>query len=120
MVGLLVSMVIVLILMLVSVGMWGPSLTGRGGGRKQSIPAQAIDRAEQTDCSARLYSARISAATGGVLGDPERSAPPERKDLGSAEELTCPLCGLPYVYDPQQYQNGKYGLSCPYPKHHAL
>jgi hypothetical protein len=120
MVNLLVSMCIVLILMLLSVGMWGPSVTGKGGQKKQSAPARAIDRAEEADCTSRLYSARTSASAGGILGDPEQSGPPQRRDLGSEEELTCPLSGLPFVYDPAQYNNGKYGLSCPYPKHQSL
>lgn len=119
-VGMLVSLVIMLLLVLVTMGMWGPSVTGKRDPKQQSLPATALDRAEETECQSKLYSARMSASAGGITGDPEQSAPPKRGEIGSEEDLTCPLCGLPYVYDPSQIGNGKCGLMCPYPKHQSL
>jgi hypothetical protein len=81
-----------------------------------------MDRAYDTTCIVQLSQFRQAAAAGGLYGDPtENSGPPRSAaEIGSPSEMRCPLCGLPYHYDPAQYGNGKYGLSCRYPKHRNL
>ncbi len=121
MVGLLASMCIMLALVFVTLGMW-PGMAGRNKeeAKRESVPKQVMNRAHDVDCQQHLRQARMTAQSGGLLGDPMESGPPSRSDLGDESSLRCPLCGLPYVYDPTQIQGPTGGLRCPYPHHQGL
>jgi len=120
-VGMLVSMTILLLLGLASMGLWGPAVSG-GGHKRESVPKQVLDRAHDTECTMLLSQFRQSAGSGGMYADPtEQAGPPKSaSEIGTPSEMRCPLCGLPYSYDPSKYSDGKYGLHCRYPKHHNL
>lgn len=116
-VGLLAALCLVLLLVLVTMGLW------RGGSQDQQgqTPLGAsIDRAQEVDCTMRLAHLRQWAAGGGA-GDPLDPAPPASIDeLGSGSEISCPLCGLKYRYNAAEFGQPSQGIHCRYPKHQGL
>lgn len=120
-VGMLASLCILLLLLLATMGLWGPALRGGGGETESPSPLGAsMDRAQEADCTMRLAHLRQWAAGGGA-GDPLDPAPPTSIDeLGSGSEISCPLSGLKYRYNASEFGSPSQGIRCRYPKHQGL
>jgi len=121
MVSLLASMCVLLALAFVSLGLWSSMGGGpRGEKKKESTPKQVMNRAYDVDCQSQLRQARMLVQSGGLSGDAMDSGPPTREQLGDESMLRCPLCGLPFAYDPSQADGPTAGVRCPYPHHQDL
>ncbi len=101
----LISLLVVLAL----IGLLAVSLYGLGGkkdagtsnganGESQSIPARAIDKAEDVTCQSNLRQLRQGVSMYTMSGDP---APSSLADLKMDSITRCPISGKPYRYDPQ-------------------
>lgn len=112
----LIEMVVVIAIIAVLVGAYF-GLSGKLGGKKKSIPGQAIDRAKDVQCQSNIGQLRKSVQMKTWEGEPPPSSLEEAASaLGVGEDFTkCPVGGEAYVYDPQ---TGR--VYCPHPGHESF
>ena len=92
----LVGMIVVLaIIGALAVGLYGLG-GGKGEGKKKSIPARAIDKAESVACQSNLSQLRMAVQAETMAGE---AAPTSLAELKMDSIAKCPVSGKPYKYD---------------------
>ncbi|MFQ6133762.1 MAG: prepilin-type N-terminal cleavage/methylation domain-containing protein [Armatimonadota bacterium] len=112
----LIEMVIVIVIIALLVGAYF-GLTGKFGGKKKSIPGQAVDRAKDVECQSNIRQIRNSIQMKTWAGEPAPASLAEvASELGVGDDFAkCPVGGEAYRYDPQAGT-----VSCPHAGHESF